>query len=307
MGGRDRSGLRQGRKAVVTVGVFDGVHLGHKRILEEVVLLARGLRARSVVVTFDPHPVAVLNPGEAPAMLTTVRERLDLIAAEGISETLVMRFGAKLAARDAEWFVRHVLLGRLGMGRLVIGYDFRFGRGREGGARGLETLGEAMGFGVDIVPPVKLGGHPVSSTRARTALARGDVRSAAAMLGRPYQVSGRVVRGEGRGRRLGFPTANLQPGDIGKMVPGDGVYAAEAGSRGRLRPALVYVGARPTYGVGARGIEVHILDAGVNLYGESLRVRFIDRLRGEKTFASEAALRRAMLADRRRLETVIGK
>lgn len=307
MGGRDRSGPRRGRKTVVTVGVFDGVHVGHKRILEEVVLLARGLRVRSVVVTFDPHPVAVLDPREAPAMLTTVRERLDLIAAEGISETLVLRFGAKLAARDAEWFVRHVLLGRLGMGRLVIGYDFRFGRGREGDSHGLEALGEAMGFGVDIVPPVKFGGHPVSSTRARTALARGDVRSAAAMLGRPYEISGRVVKGEGRGRRLGFPTANLRPADAGKMVPGDGVYAGEAGSRRRLGPALVYVGTKPTYGRGTRGVEVHLLDAGANLYGESLRVRFIERLRGEKTFASEAALRRAMTADRRRIETLAGK
>lgn len=291
----------------MTVGVFDGVHLGHRRILEEVVLLARGLRARSVVVTFDPHPVAALNPGEAPAMLTTVRERLALIEAEGIGETLVLRFGANLAARDAEWFVKRILLGRLNMGRLVIGYDFRFGRGREGNARRLEALGEEMGFGVDIVPPVTFRGHPISSTRARTALARGDVGSAAAMLGRPYGISGRVVRGEGRGRRLGFPTANLRVADACKMLPGDGVYAAEAGSGGRLGPALVYVGTKPTYGGRTRGVEVHLLETGPELYGKTVEVRFVERLRGERVFANDAALKRAMSADRRRASALVGK
>jgi riboflavin kinase/FMN adenylyltransferase len=290
---------------VVAVGVFDGVHVGHGRILDEAKLLAGGLGARSVVVTFEPHPVSVLLPREAPTMLTSLEERVSLIRSAGIDETLVLAFTPKLAGRRAEWFVRTILLEKLNLTRLVIGYDFRFGRGREGDARYLETLGEKMGFGVDIVPPVIYRGRPVSSTRIRAALARGDAASAGRMLGRAYSVAGKVVRGEGRGRGLGYPTANLAIKDPGKVLPADGVYAAWAVVGGEARPGVLYVGTRPTYGGGARGVEVHLLDAGGRLYGRAIEVRFVERLRGEKHFKTEAELRRAVTADVGRAREVL--
>jgi riboflavin kinase/FMN adenylyltransferase len=218
------------------------VHVGHRRILEEVRLLAEGLGTRSVVVTFDPHPASIVRSGEAPGMLTSLRERLALIRDLGIDETVVLGFTSNLAGRRAEWFVRRVLLAKLNVARLVIGYDFRFGRGREGDARHLEALGEKAGFGVDIVPPVMCGGRPVSSTRIRTALAKGQVGQAREMLGRPYGLRGKVVRGEGRGRMLNYPTANLALSEPGKVLPADGVYATVALVGGRTFPSLAYVG-----------------------------------------------------------------
>jgi riboflavin kinase/FMN adenylyltransferase len=291
---------RRRRRAVIAVGVFDGVHIGHRRILEEAKLLAAGLGTSSMVVTFEPHPASVLLPREAPGMLTSLEERVSLIRSSGIDETLVLAFTPKLARQRAEWFVRSILLGKLNLTRLVIGYDFRFGRGREGDARYLEALGAKMGFGVDIVPAVIYRGRPVSSTRIREALARGDVGSARRMLGRAYSVAGKVVRGEGRARGLGYPTANLAMKDPGKVLPDDGVYAAWAVVGGVARPGVLYLGTRPTYGGGARGVEVHLLgaaDAGGRLYGRAMEAQFVERLRGERFFKNEAELRRAVTAD----------
>jgi len=282
---------------VVTIGVFDGIHLGHRRILEEVVLLARGIGAKAVAVTFDPHPASVFRPHEAPMMLTTLRERLALVARAGIDEAVVLRFTAGLARQQAEGFTRRMLVGRLKMARLVIGYDFRFGRGREGDARYLETLGEAMGFGVDIVPPVKWAGHPISSTRVRTALARGDVKAAAKMLGRCYGLAGTVVRGEGRGRSLTYPTANLAVADPGKMVPASGIYATRVRVGEKTYGGALYIGTKPTYGGKAAAVEVYLIGARANLYGRKLEVSFVDRLRSEREFGNDEALKRAIASD----------
>lgn len=279
------------------MGVFDGVHIGHRRILDEVTLLARGLGTRSIVVTFEPHPIAVLQPGETPMMLTSLREKLDLLRSAAPDEAVVLEFNPNLARRKAEWFVESVLLGKLNMARLVIGYDFRFGHGRRGDASYLETLGERLGFGVDIVPPVVSRGHPVSSTRIRTALSRGEVRSAGVMLGRPYCLSGKVVRGEGRGRMLTYPTANLELGDTGKMLPLGGVYAARVRVKGRIENGVLYVGTRPTYGGGAIGVEIHLMDWAGALYRSTVDACFVERLRGEKVFRGDASLRRAISRD----------
>ena len=260
-------------------------------------LLARGLGARGIVVTFDPHPVSVLHPAETPQMLTTLSEKLSLIARAGLRETLVLKFTPGLSRQRADWFVRRVLLNKLNMARLVVGYDFRFGRGREGDARYLETLGEDLGFGVDIVPPVRFGGHPVSSTRVRTALLRGDAGSAAKMLGRPYSICGKVVRGEGRGRQLSYPTANLEVEDGGKMIPREGIYAVRVALGRRVVPGVLYIGNKPTYGGDRTSIEVHVLDRVGRLYGKALEVRLIERLRGDRAFRSDAALRGAIGRD----------
>ena len=290
---------------MVTIGAFDGIHIGHRRILDEVVMLARGLGVAGVVVTFDPHPISVLQPTEAPCLLTSVKEKRDLIAGTGIDELVFIGFSPKLAGRSAEWFVKNVLLKKLNMRRLVIGYDFRFGRNREGDASYLETLGKATGFGVDIVPPVNFLNHPVSSTRVRTALVRGDVKSAARMLGRMYGFSGVVVKGEGRGITLTYPTANLRLDNPQKAVPANGVYAVEGRVKRREVPGVLYIGTRPTFREAGRSIEVHILGCEGSLYGEHMEIRFVERLRGEKRFENEARLRSAIAKDIARAKTIL--
>ena len=289
--------MRSRKKSVVTIGSFDGIHLGHQKILKEVVLLARGLSATGVVVTFDPHPMAVLHPKEAPCLLTTASEKVSLMRETGVGKAIIIPFTRKLAGRSAEWFVSDLLIRRLNMRRLVIGYDFRFGVGREGDAPYLERLGERLGFGVDIVPPVNYLNHPVSSTRVRTALVRGDVVSAARMLGRPYRLSGKVVRGEGRGRMLEFPTANLEVGDPAKILPANGVYAVKVDIGNERAPGALYIGTKPTFGGKARSIEVHIMDVKRSLYGRRVGVAFVKRIRGDAAFPSPEALRDAIRRD----------
>lgn len=294
---KDVSKARCRTESVVTIGSFDGIHLGHRRILREVVMLARGLSATGIVVTFDPHPMAILHPKEAPCLLTTASEKVSLIREIGVGKTVIMQFTPKLASRSAEWFVRDLLIGRLNMRRLVIGYDFRFGVGREGDAPYLERLGERLGFGVDIVPPVNYLSHPVSSTRVRTALVRGDVESAGRMLGRPYRLTGKVVRGEGRGRMLEFPTANLEVIDPAKILPANGVYAVGVDMGRKQAAGALYIGTKPTFGGKARSIEVHILDVKRNLYGRRVGVAFVKRIRDDAAFPGAEALRDAIRAD----------
>jgi len=290
---------------VVTIGAFDGIHIGHRKILGEVVLLAHGLRVRGAVVTFDPHPMSVIQPGESPCLLTTTGEKAGLIRELGLDELAVMRFSPKLAERTAEWFVKNVLLARLNMRRLVIGYDFRFGRGREGDASYLRSLGEKYGFGVDIVPPVRYLRHPVSSTRVRTALVRGDVKSAARMLGRPYSLAGLVSRGEGRGRKLTYPTANLEIEEARKVLPSRGIYAVRVGLGSRLAPGALYIGTKPTFGGRTESVEVHILGRKGNLYGRRLEVSFVQRLRDDAEFRDEAALKKAIARDIARARKIL--
>jgi riboflavin kinase/FMN adenylyltransferase len=294
---RDVSRIRGRKESVVTIGSFDGIHLGHRKILKEVVLLARGLSVAGVVVTFDPHPMAILHPKEAPCLLTTTSEKVSLMRDIGVGRAVIVRFTPKLAGRSAEWFVSDLLIERLNMRRLVIGYDFRFGVGREGDAPYLERLGERLGFGVDIVPPVNYLNHPVSSTRVRTALVRGDVVSAASMLGRPYRFAGRVVRGEGRGRMLDFPTANLEIGDSAKLLPADGVYAVRVDVGRKQAPGALYIGTKPTFGGKVRSVEVHIMDVKGALYGRKVGVAFVQRLRDDAAFPGPEALREAIEKD----------
>lgn len=291
--------------AAVTIGAFDGIHVGHRRILDEVVLLARGLGVAGVVVTFDPHPMSILQPEEPPCLLTSMEEKISLIRESGVDNLVILRFSPKLARQSAEAFAKKVLLKRLSMRRLVIGYDFRFGRDRQGDALYLESLGEAAGFGVDIVPPVSFLGHPVSSTRIRTAIVRGDVRSAARMLGRPYSVGGSVVRGDGRGAALAYPTANLEMDEPGKILPAKGVYAVTARVGGRQIPGVLYIGTKPTFGGQAETVEVHMMGLERNLYGRRVEVSFVERLRDEIRFRNDQGLKQAIRRDVARAQRVL--
>lgn len=293
---------------VVTVGSFDGVHLGHQAVIAEVARRAAAARRASVLVTFEPHPLAVINPPAAPPLLSTGPERLEILAQLPLDYVLLLRFDRKLAALAPEEFVRNVLIARCGMQDLVVGYDHGFGRGRSGDVETLRRLGAELGFGVDAVRPVDVGGEPVSSGRIRRAVAGGDLRTAARLLGRPYSVTGRVVRGERRGRLLRVPTINLGGVPPEKLLPPDGVYAVWVEWRGGRVGGMMNQGGKPTFGDGRRSIEAHLFDFEGDLYDEWVRVEWVERLRDVERFGSAAELQaqlwrdearaRALLADR---------
>lgn len=279
------------REAAVTVGNFDGVHLGHRSLVEAAVRRARERGGTAVALTFDPHPSRVLSPDRAPSTLMTLDQRAEALAALGIDSLAVLPFTFELSRQAAADFARTVLRDALGARVVVVGDNFRFGRGREGDLAALARLGESLGFAVHGTPPVLHEGAPISSTRIREALARGAVRGAREMLGRPFFVDGTVVRGVGRGREIGLPTANLAV--LNETLPARGVYACrcrELGTGGALHPAVVNIGHRPTFGGGALSVEAHLLDFDGDLYGRTLRTEFEERLREERTFAGPEAL-----------------
>ncbi|HSE28247.1 MAG TPA: riboflavin biosynthesis protein RibF [Gemmatimonadales bacterium] len=282
----------------VTVGTFDGVHLGHQAVIREIAERARAAGRRSVLVTFDPHPLEVVNPAAAPPRLSTTVERREMLAQTPLDWMVELRFDHALAALGPEAFVRDVLLAGCGMRELVIGHDHGFGRGRSGDAETLRRLGARHGFAVDVVGPVEVGGHQVSSTLIRRAVAGGDLATARRLLGRPYAVTARVGRGAGRGRQLGVPTINLADVPARKLLPPDGVYAVRAEWRGGAAGGMMNQGGRPTFGERARALEVHLFGVDADLYGEWVRVSWVRRLRDVARFATPEALRAQLDRDR---------
>jgi riboflavin kinase/FMN adenylyltransferase len=275
--------------ASVAVGNFDGVHRGHQALVAAAVARSRATGGAAVVLTFDPHPARVLRPQEAPAALTTLAQKEELVAALGIDRLVVVEFDTRLAALSPEAFAREVLQQALGARHVVVGESFRFGRAREGDPRRLEALGASLGFAVEVVPPLLEGGRAISSSRVREALESGDVGEARTLLGRDYFVDGEVVRGDGRGRTIGVPTANLAPEE--QILPANGVYAARCRTgAGAWHAAAVNVGERPTFGGGRVRLEAHLLDFEGDLYGARLRMAFHERLRGEQRFDGKDAL-----------------
>lgn len=292
---------------VVTVGTFDGVHRGHLAVLDEITRRARAANRRSVLVTFEPHPLEVVNPQAAPPLLTTGPERREVLALTGLDYAVFLRFNRALADLTPERFVREVLIARCGMRELVIGHDHGFGRGRSGDVETLRRLGASDGFQVDVVGLVALGGHAVSSTAIRRAVAGGDLGTAGRLLGRPYTLSGRVVRGEGRGRTIGIPTINV--GDYGerKLLPPDGVYAARVEWAGGVAGGMLNQGPKPTFGEVRRTVEVHLFGVDADLYGQWVRVEWLDRLRDVERFGSAAELRAQLERDRHRAQDALAR
>jgi len=320
---RGLQGVCVRRPLCLAMGVFDGVHLGHQAIVRTAVKMAGegGRGAVPAVLTFDPHPDIVLSSHGAPSLLTTTDEKIALLGSLGIELVIVVEFTRAFADTPAEEFVAEVV-GKPRPGRrsraccAVVGEGWRFGAGGKGDLRMLREMGAALGFEVRAVGRVRRAGQLVSSTRLRTLLAHGHVSAANALLGRPYQVSGEVVAGDGRGRALGFPTANLRlPPE--KLIPADGVYAClargqgpGAGGQGGLRPAVASIGVRPTFGrAGERRVEVHLLEhrGPPELLGRRLCVQFMARLRGERRFPSAEALVRQMEMDCRRARQALAR
>ena len=293
--------------ATVTVGSFDGVHLGHQAVLREIDRRARAAGRVSVLVTFDPHPLEVVNPDAAPPLLTTGPERLEVLALSPLDYVVLLRFDRYLAGLSPEGFVREVLLERCAVRELVIGHDHGFGRGRSGDVETLRRLGAAQGFEVDVVDPVDFGGQPVSSSRIRRAVAGGDLTSAAAMLGRPYGVVGRVGQGERRGRLLGVPTINLSELSHRKLLPPDGVYAVRVEWRGGGGGGMMNQGPRPTFQDGRRVLEAHIFDFDGDLHGEWVRIEWVKRLRDIERFDSVEHLKKQLQHDRTRAQAALAE
>jgi riboflavin kinase/FMN adenylyltransferase len=297
----DESGLPSYVKGtVITVGTFDGVHRGHRDVVERLVARSRLLKIPSVLVTFDPHPLEIVNPAAAPLLLTTHYEKLEVLAETGIDYVAVLPFTSELAAFSAEDFVELVLRRRFRLRELLIGYDHGFGRQRAGNVEVLRTLGERDGFRVDVVDPVATpDGHSVSSTSIRRSIAGGDLDRALAGLGRLYSVSGRVLGGSQRGRTIGFPTVNLGPPPPRKLLPPEGVYAVRVQTPGGPVGGMMNLGPRPTFGDVATSLETHLFDTRGDFYGADVRIDFVMRLRETRKFASAEHLSKQLRHDER--------
>lgn len=281
----------------LTIGNFDGVHRGHQALVSALAAAAHATGCLAGLLTFDPHPLTVLRPDMALAALTSAEERADLLAALGLDFVLILPFSRQVADQPAVEFMQE-LTRRIPLRALWVGPDFALGRGREGDVHRLAEIGGELGYRVEVIPPFDWLGQPVRSSRIRALLSEAGAAAAAAdLLGRPYQLWGAVTEGYRRGRRIGFPTANVAP-PAGRLVPANGVYACWAWRATRGHPAVVNVGVRPTFaGEAERSIEAHLLDFADDLYGETLGLSFVARLRGEQRFASVAALAAQIAAD----------
>ncbi|MCS6994496.1 MAG: bifunctional riboflavin kinase/FAD synthetase [Anaerolineales bacterium] len=288
----------------LTIGVFDGVHRGHQEIIHQLTAGAHAGGAPAVLLTFDPHPAQVLAGRDIPC-LTTPEERAELLFALGVDTVITLPFTRELAARTAEDFMAE-LKTRLGLRKLLIGYDFALGRGRAGNFERLRDIGRELDYDVQAIEAIRFEGEVVSSTLIRQTIAEGDVRRAAAKLGRYYSMQGKVVPGDGRGRLIGIHTANVEV-PSGKLLPANGVYAVWVWVEGRRYASVTNIGLRPTFTGGAASprVEAHLLDFSDDLYGKTLRLEFVERLRGEQKFPSVQTLVAQIQADIERTRGIL--
>ena len=273
------------KNPVLTIGNFDGVHRGHLALFDKVKEIAHNIDGQSVVMTFDPHPIKVMKPGFHPPLITPTEQKLKLIQAAGIDIILCVPFTKEFASIPPEDFVTDILLGKIGIREIVVGYDYSFGYKRQGTIDLLKTMGERYGFKVHVIRQISVDGCIVSSTAIRKLVQEGDLDGAKKLLNRDYQVCGVVVKGKNRGARLlGYPTANLKLVD--ELVPKFGVYAVRVVIDGKEYNGLTNIGYNPTFGNNAFSVETHVLDFSGDLLGKTITVKFIKRLRDEKTFNS---------------------
>jgi riboflavin kinase/FMN adenylyltransferase len=292
-------------KPVLALGNFDGVHLGHQAIFQHVVTRAREVDGTSMVFTFEPHPLQVLAPEKAPPLLTTYEQKIRLIAALGITVALRVPFTEQFARQEPIEFVREVLWRHLGIHEVVVGHDFRFGHRRAGTVDFLQAQAEHFGYRVTVIPAIMQDDTVVSSSNIRRLLLQGQVEPAARLLGRYYVIEGPVVEGFRRGRQLGFPTANVRP--INAIVPHKGVYTVRVEWENRLYPGVANVGYNPTFGNQALSVEAHLFDVDADLYGATVRVEFLHRIRDERKFASVEELAAQIASDAQEARTVHAK
>ena len=289
------------RSAVVTVGTFDGVHRGHQALLAQLIEVARQQHKQPVVITFNPHPLHVVGTGEKPALLSPIAEKVELLRSFGVEHVAVLPFTRELADYTPDRFVREILFAHFGLAHLVIGYDHGFGKGRSGDVAALSQISRELNFELTVVPHTDLGDQPIKSSRIRAALSAGDIVDAARALGRPYAIEGEVIRGDARGRELGFPTANLSVSGEHKLIPAEGIYAVRVtrldASDCPRYDGVLHLGERPTFEGASKTVEVFLFEFDGSLYGEHLRVHFCARIRGVERFDSVDLLVAAIRAD----------
>jgi riboflavin kinase/FMN adenylyltransferase len=273
------------KNPVLTIGNFDGVHKGHLVLFDRVKARAKAINGQSAVMTFEPHPIKVMQPGNGPPLITPIKQKLDLISDAQIDVILCIPFTRQFASISAEEFVQDILVDRLGIKEIVVGYDYTFGFKRQGNINLLQELGEKLGFKVHVVDAIHLDNALVSSTSIRELVQAGNLSEAKKLLGRDYQICGTVVKGKNRGGRLlGFPTANLKL--IDELIPKGGVYAVTAIINDKIYYGVTNIGYNPTFGDEALSVETHLLDFSRDILGETIKVNFIKRLRAEKTYGS---------------------
>lgn len=288
--------------SVVTVGTFDGVHKGHRALIETVVSKAKERHARSVVVTFDPHPREIINPGKGGIkLLTTLKERCEILEDLGVDVLLVIPFDRDFSLLTSEEFVRNIIHKKIGVSEFVIGYDHHFGHDREGTIDTIKKLGSELGFDSYVVSKQEMGDVTISSTVIRKTLAEeGNVKKASEYLNRNYLLNGIVMHGDERGRTIGYPTANLKPEHENKVIPKNGVYAVKVRVQGEWYGGMMNIGVRPTFDDPIRTVEVNIFDFDCEIYGDTIQVRFIDQIRDEQKFNGIEELKAQLDADKKK-------
>jgi riboflavin kinase/FMN adenylyltransferase len=278
--------------AVVTIGTFDGVHMGHKKIISRLRETARTIGGETVILTFFPHPRMILHPEDnAIKMITTLDERATLLEKQNIDHLIITPFTRDFSNLSPEEYIKQVLVDQIGIKKIIVGYDHRFGKNREGGLKELQELGKTYDFEVEEIPEQDINDVAVSSTKIRKALLDGDVKTAGDFLGGPFQITGKVVRGDQIGRTIGFPTANLFVEQTYKLIPSDGIYAVKVYAEGQEYKGMCYIGNRPTINGMTRNIEVNILDFDGDLYDKTICVDFLYFIRGDAAFTSLENLR----------------
>jgi len=295
-----RSGVRgpEANGAVVTVGTFDGIHLGHREVLGQVIEKAGRENLDSVVVTFEPHPLRILRPSEAPGMLSTLEEKLEILSRFSLDHVEVIPFTREFAALSAREFVNGILIDRFGMRELIIGHDHGFGHGREGSVPLLRSMADELAFELCVVDPVEVNGERVSSSRIRKSVSNADFDYPERALGRRYSLLAKVIQGEGRGKTIGFPTANLQVTGEYKLMPPSGVYAVRCRIGNRAYPGMMHQGARPTFSDAPASIEVHLIGFEGALVGMTLEVEYLQWIRRIRKFPGPDRLREQLERDR---------
>ena len=293
------SEVKKDKNTVITLGTFDGIHLGHKKIIEEVNNKAEKLRARSFLITFDPHPRIVVSKGHTIKLLNTLQEKIEILGNLKIQNLLIINFTKEFSQLTSEEFFKNYIIDKIGLKEIVIGYDHHFGKGRGGDENTLREMGKEFDFNVTRVDAVNINGTSVSSTKIRNALAEGNISLANSFLGRYYSFHGNVVKGDGRGRLLGFPTANIKLKEENKLLPAIGIYAVELSVDNVKHFGLMSIGKRPTfYNDGQLTTEIYIFDFDKNIYDKNVIVKVVERIRGEEKYSSPEELVAQMKKDK---------
>lgn len=302
---RDLNALPAFKNSVITIGTFDGVHKGHQKLIERINAVAERISGESIIITFHPHPRIVINPQDRSLrLLNTLEEKISLLEKYGIDNLVIVPFSRDFSEQDAEDYVRQFLVRNFSPGHIVIGYDHKFGRNRSGDFNLLKNMQKQFGYELEEISKETLSDIDISSTKIRAALSTGDISLANDLSGHPYQLSGTVVKGLQNGRKLGYPTANIQCGDEYKLVPKCGIYAVKVHYAGTVYNGMLSIGFNPTFGGSEQTIEVNILDFDKEIYGEQLTIEFVQYLRDEKKFESIEALIDAIRTDEKNVRNL---